>query len=200
MEQAKKEGILQAACRAFAQFGFKKASVDEIAREAGVAKGTVYLACDSKEDLFYQAVHREVRQLVAELSRIIDPRVRADELLQRLAFATVMYLDARPLVRDLLSGLCDGVMPSWADRFDELRELGHGHVVEVLRLGVKQGIFRKDLDIEETASLLQDLHVMNMQYRGRGKFSPEQLAKRSQAGFALILNGIVIPSAAPAGS
>src|SRR5436190_555554 len=61
MEQEKKETILDAATRAFARFGFKKASIEDIAKEAGVAKGTVYLACESKEDLYYQAVHREVR-------------------------------------------------------------------------------------------------------------------------------------------
>jgi AcrR family transcriptional regulator len=44
MELAKKECILVEAARAFARFGFKKTSVDEIAKAAGVAKGTIYLA------------------------------------------------------------------------------------------------------------------------------------------------------------
>ena len=66
MEQAKKDCILLEAARAFARFGFKKTSIDEVARAAGVAKGTVYLACDSKEDLFYQVLHRETRSWAAE--------------------------------------------------------------------------------------------------------------------------------------
>jgi len=48
VEQAKKDCILLEAARAFARFGFKKASIDEIAKEAGVGKGTVYLAAESK--------------------------------------------------------------------------------------------------------------------------------------------------------
>ena len=61
MERAKKECILDSAVKAFAKLGFKKASVDDIARDAGVAKGTVYLACESKEDLFFQAGnHHEI--------------------------------------------------------------------------------------------------------------------------------------------
>src|SRR5260370_14749076 len=111
MEREKKECILGAAVRAFARFGFKKTSVDQIAREAGVAKGTVYLAADTKEDLFYQAVHREVRAYTAELSKLIDPRVPADELLVQNTFAGLKYLDARPLVRDLIFGNHQLILP-----------------------------------------------------------------------------------------
>src|SRR5438094_4775773 len=102
MERDKKECILSAAVRAFARFGFKKASVEEIAKDAGVAKGTVYLACDTKEDLFYQAVHREVRAYTAEIARLIDPRKPADQLLLEVVIAGLRYLDERPLVRDLI--------------------------------------------------------------------------------------------------
>src|SRR5207253_6325715 len=62
MELAKKECILVEAARAFARWGFKKTSVDEIAKAAGVAKGTIYLAAESREDRFYQAVDRAVRR------------------------------------------------------------------------------------------------------------------------------------------
>src|ERR1700749_3059887 len=65
LKREKKECILSAATRLFARFGFKKTSVDQIAKDAGVAKGTVYLAADTKEDLFYQAVHRELRAYTA---------------------------------------------------------------------------------------------------------------------------------------
>ncbi len=89
MEREKKDCILRAAVKAFARFGFKKASVEEIAREAGVAKGTVYLACDSKEDLYYQALNREVRSWVAETAKLIDPRKPADQLLMSASLAGI---------------------------------------------------------------------------------------------------------------
>src|SRR5215813_8635098 len=105
MERAKKECILEAAARAFSRAGFKKASVDEIAKDAGVAKGTVYLASDSKEHLFFQSVHREVREVVGELSKIIDPTLPADQLLQEVARQAVAIVSQRPLVRGLFA--CD---------------------------------------------------------------------------------------------
>ena len=66
METSKKECILVEAAKAFARFGFRKASIDEIAKEAGVGKGTVYLAAESKEDLYYQVLHREIRAWQAQ--------------------------------------------------------------------------------------------------------------------------------------
>src|SRR5687768_359886 len=105
MEREKKDCILRAAVRAFERFGFKKASVDEIAKDAGVAKGTVYLAAESKEDLFYQALHREVRTWVAEIARLIDPRKKADQLLVEVAQASLQQMQTKPLVRDLFLGV-----------------------------------------------------------------------------------------------
>src|SRR4051794_10536516 len=124
MEHVKKEGILEAASRQFARHGFKKTSVEDIAREAGVAKGTVYLAYDSKEEIFYHAVHRELRNWVAEVSKIVDPRVPADELLGLASMTAFQYTQSHPLVKDLFSGLLDGQLPGWADRFEELKALG----------------------------------------------------------------------------
>src|SRR2546423_7606932 len=142
MEQAKKECILAEAARAFARFGFKKCSIDEIARRAGVAKGTVYLACESKEDLFYQALHREVRAWQAEFARFIDPRKKADQLLELMSSAGLATIGDHPLVRDLFFGKTHELLPSWREKLDDLRSLGHANVVEVLKLGVKQGVFR----------------------------------------------------------
>src|SRR5579863_4402199 len=156
MDSEKKECILTAAIANFTRFGFKKASVDQIAKEAGVAKGTVYLAADTKEDLFYQAVHREVRAYTGELSKLIDPRVPADELLVQHTFAGLSYLEARPLVRDLIFGAHQLILPEWAARLDELRALGRINLVEILRLGVRQGLFSPEIDVDEVAEIIED--------------------------------------------
>jgi AcrR family transcriptional regulator len=67
MEREKKECILAAACRAFARFGFKKASVEDIAREAGVAKGTVYLYYPSKQAIYDALFHEGMVELEARV-------------------------------------------------------------------------------------------------------------------------------------
>ena len=75
LDPDKKERILAAAGRAFSRLGFRKASIDQIARAAGVAKGTVYLACENKEELFYQTLHRDLRAWLATVAKqIAEPK------------------------------------------------------------------------------------------------------------------------------
>jgi TetR/AcrR family transcriptional regulator, cholesterol catabolism regulator len=188
MEREKKECILSAAAKAFSRFGFKKTSVDDIAKDAGVAKGTVYLAADSKEDLFYQAVHREVRAFIAELSKQIDPRKRADELLMDVARESNRLMEGMPLVRDLFVGLTNGQFPEW-ERLDELRSLGRTAIQEIVRLGVRQGVFAADVDVESVAEILQEMEIACfMRFVRDG--DREAMQRRQVAGLDLILNGL----------
>lgn len=55
--------ILDAARRVFATRGFAAATVDEIARQAGIAKGTIYLYYRSKTDVYAGAVLEGLREL-----------------------------------------------------------------------------------------------------------------------------------------
>ena len=75
MEPTTRERILESAARVFGRHGYAKTSIDSVAAQAGVGKGTVYLYCKSKQDLFYQSVHRELRRWVADLSQGIDPMI-----------------------------------------------------------------------------------------------------------------------------
>ena len=190
MDQAKKDCILQAATKAFSRWGFRKASVDDIAKDAGVAKGTVYLACKSKEDLFYQSLHRELREYIADCAKGIDPRQPADSLLEQLVRSSLGYLTARPLVRDLFLGNVQQTLPEWRDRFAALRDLGRANVEELLALGIKQGRFRKNLDVENVAMLLQDLHLAAHLFHAEELEDPERLEGRLRAGLDLVLEGI----------
>jgi AcrR family transcriptional regulator len=48
----KREAIFDAALQLFGRYGYRRTSIDDIARAAGVAKGTVYLYVENKEALF----------------------------------------------------------------------------------------------------------------------------------------------------
>jgi AcrR family transcriptional regulator len=194
MDIAKRECILDAAVRAFSRLGFKKTAIDDIARAAKVAKGTVYLACDSKEDLFYQAVHRELRAWIAEVSQMIDPRVPADQLIAEVSQKGLQVLERRPLVRDLFVGLYHGQLPGWNERFDELKALGRANIVEMVRLGQKQKLFRADLDVESIAYVLHELQLSAVMDQVRdhrpGKALGPEWLRRGAAALDLVMNGL----------
>jgi AcrR family transcriptional regulator len=192
MEQEKKERILDAAEARFARFGFKKTSIDEVAADAGVGKGTVYLMCESKEDLFYQVVHRDIRAWCAAVAQLIDPRVPADELLTRCNFQAWQYLDDHPLVRDLLLGNHQEVMPLWTDRLEDLRAIGRANTVEILRIGVRQGRFRADLDVERVALILQDLLAASLLIAFRSHRPADEQMMLAAISLDLLLTGLLV--------
>lgn len=63
--------ILAAARKVFAQKGFRDATLEEIAAEAGIAKGTLYLYFESKEEIFWAAMR----------SRLVELQVRVREVM-----------------------------------------------------------------------------------------------------------------------
>jgi len=77
MKEEKRQAIIDAAIKAFAERGYQYATIDEIAKEAGVAKGLVHVYFENKLDLllsvillFAQTVNRLNQE---KLSRLQDP-------------------------------------------------------------------------------------------------------------------------------
>lgn len=67
-----REKIIQVADKLFGRFGFYKTSMDEIAKIARKAKGSLYYHFSSKEELFKEVVAKEIQHLKFELSKIIN--------------------------------------------------------------------------------------------------------------------------------
>lgn len=65
-KQARPQELLEAALDLFCEKGFAAARTDEVARRAGVSKGTVYLYYPSKEELFKAVVRHNLSSLIAE--------------------------------------------------------------------------------------------------------------------------------------
>jgi AcrR family transcriptional regulator len=164
-------------------------------------QGTVYLAAESKEDLFYQVLNREVRAWIADVSRAIDPRIPADQLLALASQAGLEYLEARPLVKHLLFGEAHLLLPGWSERLDELVALGGENAVQILRLGVRQGLFRPELDLEIVGQLLLDLQLAYFVLHDRdGPNRDRLISRRKVAALDLVMNGIKVHDTAAAGA
>lgn len=73
----RQEALLEAAVGVFARYGFRKTSMDEVARAAGVSRQGLYLLFADKEALFRQAVtfklSRQLRAAIAELAKEQTP-------------------------------------------------------------------------------------------------------------------------------
>jgi TetR/AcrR family acrAB operon transcriptional repressor len=94
---AREARLLDSAARLFARFGFDKTSVDDIARDAGVSKGAVYLHWPSKNALFEATLVREGLRL---LQSVVD-RLEADPdggTLANIYRHSLLAIGSNPLV------------------------------------------------------------------------------------------------------
>jgi AcrR family transcriptional regulator len=67
--EAKREAILAASITLFGRYGYRRTSMEEIAREAGIAKGTVYLYFATKEALFRALSQQTLDRALADAGR-----------------------------------------------------------------------------------------------------------------------------------
>jgi TetR/AcrR family fatty acid metabolism transcriptional regulator len=165
--------------------------MDDVASDAGVAKGTVYLYCENKQDLYVRALEADLQAWMDELGTDLDGTDRpATELLLELATRDRDFVESHRLAADLLTGAADAHVPGARHRLDELRALGLSQVVKVLRYGVERGEFAADLDVEPTARVLQDMQLTAAVLVHQSDLPTREVRRRQRAAVRLVLRGL----------
>ena len=71
-DRTRQERVLAVALEVFGRYGFRKTSMDEVARSAGISRQGLYLYFASKETLFRATVRQELDTALADASRCLD--------------------------------------------------------------------------------------------------------------------------------
>ncbi len=159
-----RQAILQAARQRFLHYGHKKTTVDEIAADAGVGKGTVYLYFDGKDEI--------ILTIILEVKRAITERMRAvaaapgppEDKLRRMIQAWIMTVYDAYTATAHGSEFVDDVRlqlrkrPQWLEQFVAESDAQRGALADVLREGSKGRVFQVD-DVQKTAHLLMAAFV-----------------------------------------
>jgi AcrR family transcriptional regulator len=166
---ARRRRIQRAARTVFAEKGYAKTSIEQIAREASLSVGAIYLYFRSKEDLYISLLEETLELFDNELTQIRGrSELRADEQLAAAwSFLTqwavsdvestrVLRLVSQPGVRKQLS---DEVTQSVAKGLVRVRE----HLGAILTQGMSAGLFRA-ADVEATIDLLWSLLLGLLQF------------------------------------
>ena len=154
--EARRELIIEAAMRQFAEHGYRGGRVEDIAAEVGVAKGTVFLDFGSKEGLFLAAYQRAVSMLPAWLDApedVVEDGFWAtlDWWLERTEqFNADDWVPNRVAMIGRYDTGMDGRRP--IDRF--MRSEDSYGTLEFVEYGVRRGEVRHDVDVEMIASML----------------------------------------------
>jgi len=150
----KREAILRAATTVFARNGYFNSKVADIAREAGIADGTVYLYFKSKEEILHSVFDRSVEEALEaarqRVKLIEDPR----EKLRQIAH---LHLERLGADRDL--AVVFQVELRGSTKFmEEFSAAGFAEYLALIRStfeeGQRAGMFRAELNARVVAKIL----------------------------------------------
>ena len=180
--------ILEAALEAFAEYGFRKASVEDIAGRLGLAPGTLYLYAKDKRDLYRKAVGKAFGEWQDSVKRVAAAEAEPVERFRASCRAAFRYLAEEPRLRRILARdpeLFPVVSPE--DPFSDINRASSGFLEAIIREGQAAGAFAPG-DAEAASRVLFSLYVLFVQKAYvAGEAGEEALFER---GLELVLDGL----------
>ena len=156
-DSSKRRQIIEGARKVFLERGFDAASMGEIARVAGVSKGTLYVYFKSKEELFEAVVGRQCRAQAEQIFNLDPEDHDVEGVLTRLGVAFVEFLcrpGAAPPFRTVIA--IAERMPELGRRFYETGPaFGIAHLQAYLTAQVAAGVLEVE-DCEVAAAQFID--------------------------------------------
>lgn len=155
-DPGKRERIIEAASGLFGGRDLASVRMEEVAARAGVAKGTIYLYFDSKEDLYFSILATRLSSLLDALDRAFreeeDPRLRLRKFLVHSSMFLLKYPDFFRMMRKEESSFA-GALPGPGVEVEPLRARLRNLLRSLLTRGMEAGRIRT-MPVEMTADLI----------------------------------------------
>jgi len=152
-----RQKILDAAEQRLWHYGFKKTTIDEIASDAGVGKGTVYLYFDGKEDIGLAIMAQYKQKSLSEIEAVAhDPEKSPVQKLTEMLQQPMLNANERCRESPATLELVIAIKPHIKARMRPYLEQEHSLLAGVLEEGNRQGIF----DVSDTLSAARSLKTM----------------------------------------
>jgi TetR/AcrR family transcriptional regulator len=133
--------ILAAAMHVFSEVGFGSTRVDEIARQAGVNKATIYYHIGNKETLYAEVIHQIIGKIAVGISDGIQEARSPEEKMRLYIRNVALSIDQNPLIPPLMLR----EIASGGQNFPEVVAKDVGRIIEIvagiLDEGIEKGIF-----------------------------------------------------------
>jgi len=153
---SKREQILNAAVTVFSTRGYRATLVDEIAQEAGVAKGTLYLYFSSKEEMYLEAFRENVEKLhKLTLERMEGAHSTWDKIKAFIAVRLEFGETNKNFLRIYLSEFVGTLMGrgEWSEQLRAMLRRESDFLRNLFREGIKAGEVR-DVPVDQLVSML----------------------------------------------
>ena len=146
--QTRRDEILRAAARLFAEFGYESTSVRQIAKKVNILSGSLYHHFSTKEEMLHEILSRAVVPITAETVRIAESDRSPEEQL-----AAIIILHFRSIAADheLFSILYNSrsyfLRNAGLHDVQEARARGFQSLQTIVMSGVERGLFRPEADV-----------------------------------------------------
>jgi AcrR family transcriptional regulator len=135
-----KSAILDATDRLLSGNGYKKMTIDEIAAEVGIGKGSVYLHFSSKEEIALSHIDRIIDRLKTRLHEIAGKRTSCERRLREMLIERVMFrFDSVQHYTQSLNALLSKIRPALLERRKRHFEEEARIFAAVIKEGVESG-------------------------------------------------------------
>jgi len=158
LEAMTRQDILDAAIGLLMRDGIQGLTMDRVAMEAGVAKGTLYVYFKNKEEILDAAVDASFDPLIREVFALLDGDLAPDRKLEEFSLCHLGFFDER---RDLIRILLYDRerMHSGGSRYTDIRYRSSvKRMADVLDEGVRQGLF-SPLDSIKVAAMFIEANI-----------------------------------------
>lgn len=151
--------ILDAAEQRLWHYGFKKTTIDEIASDAGVGKGTVYLYFDGKEEIGLAIVSEYKRRSLEQIELIAgDPKTSPVEKLTQMLQYPVLHTNQSCRQSPAMQEMIVAIKPHIRHHIQPLMEQEYEIIAGVLEQGNQAGVF----DVPDTRAAARTLKIMTL--------------------------------------
>lgn len=184
--------ILDATDRLLARSGYKKMTIDDLAREVGIGKGSVYLHFSSKEEIALSHIDRIIDGLKFKLDTIAASRLSADKKLREMLIQRVMVrFDSVQHYSQSLNDLLSHLRPKLLERRKRYFEMEANRLAVVIEEGQNVSIFAAGdaLDLARTLiTATNSLLPFSLTTRELGE--RDEIASRIKKTAAILIRGL----------
>ncbi len=147
-----KDKILTEAELLFMRYGFKSITMDDVARELGVSKKTLYQFFSDKNDLVNQCVEHYLETMNNMCCSVVENK-DLDAISVMLQISEQMNAMIRQINPSSMFDLKKYFKPAWDKLEADRRSFIKRVIQDNILLGVKKGLYRKDLDAETVSRI-----------------------------------------------
>jgi len=189
-KQKTRKAIIAAAIHLFGKKGFEKTSIAELAREAGIGKGTIYSYFQTKNEIFYAFCEYQLEFIRDELVGKTDPKAPILEQVMTVFMGEFIhvtqdrkfgcfYMQQVLFPDDLDNGSFKKLEDKWLELLFSLYEIAQ-----------ERGELRKDIDLLYLAGHFYALYILVVSAWYSGRITEEEVAPAMRLLFQQALEGL----------